>query len=762
MREWRDVYSQLHTVATEQQWRLNAAEATYEQIHRSLLAGLLGNVGCKLEDEDGYLGARGIKFHRHPGTHLSKKPGRWLIVAELVETSRLFGRGLAQIDPAWLVDQGAHLLKRQIFEPHWEKKAGEVVAFERATLYGLVVYNHKRVNFGRFDPQQAREIFIRHALVAQDWDSRLPFLAHNRRLIAQIEQIEHKARRQDVLVDDELIYAFYDEHVPSDVFSGADLERWYRAASRQSPRLLELSREALMRHEAAGVTQSAYPKLVRAGGVDCAAEYLHNPGDARDGLTITVPLVALNQVSEERGEWLVPGMLSEKVLALLKSLPQKPRGRLVPLPEFAQNFVSQTPFAQGGLLDALLKAVRAATQLDVKRADFKLEMVPAHCFVNWRVVDEHGRQLGMSRQLPTLKAEWGAQARGAFQALAALRMNRPADAQACEPMEGTGADLDGRVQAPGAQAGRSKAAGQSKGTSQGESAPTADTTQQWTQQWTNWGFEALPELMEIRRGAVTLIGYPALMDRGTHVDIEVFDEPEVAARHHREGLRRLVMLQIREPLKHLERQLPELQKMAMAYLPLGSQDELKAQILELAVDRAFLMEPLPTDAASFQQRIAEGRPRLGLIAQEISRLVAAVLQEYQTALRKLKDARPPKDVAEDVQRQLQGLLGKRFVVQIPYAQLQHCSRYLKAVVMRLDKLRAEPARDAERMAQMRSLEQSFQRRQAELKGVRDARMEEFRWLLEELRVSLFAQELRTPQPVSVKRLDKVWAQIVSS
>jgi ATP-dependent helicase HrpA len=267
--------------------------------------------------------------------------------------------------------------------------------------------------------------------------------------------------------------------------------------------------------------------------------------------------------------------------------------------------------------------------------------------------------------------------------------------------------------------------------------------------------------MEVQRGAQSLIGFPALIDKGTHVEIEVFDEPEVAAAKHRSGLRRLVALQIKEPLKYLEKNIPDLQKMAVAYMSLGTADELREQIIEVALDRAFLQEPLPQDEPAFKARIEEGRTRLNLIAQEVARLAGAILVEYQAAARKLKDSRPPKDVADDIAAQLQRLVPKRFIVSTPYAQLQHFERYLKAIVLRLDKLRADPARDAARMAELRPLEQRYQRRLAELKGRDDARLQEFRWMLEELRVSLFAQELRTPQPVSVKRLEKAWAQVVS-
>ncbi|MDC8783713.1 ATP-dependent RNA helicase HrpA [Roseateles koreensis] len=743
VREWKDIYSQLHTVVAEQGWRLNGSPATYEQLHLSMLAGLLGNLGCKSDEDEWYLGARGIKFWRHPGAHLSKKPGRWIVAAELVDTTRLFGRGIANIEPQWLPGIAGHLIKTQLLEPHWEKKAAEVIALERATLYGIVIYSNRRVNFGNVDAKAAREIFIREALVNGEWESRLPFIAHNQKQIAKVEELEHKSRRQDVLVDDELIFAYYDSQLPPEVCSGATLERWYRHASRAEPKLLHLSREELMRHEAAGVTSNAFPKMVRLGGVDCAAEYLHAPGDARDGVTVTVPIYALNQVSEERAEWLVPGMLDAKVLALLKSLHQRPRSRLVPLPDFVKEFAATQGFAQGALIEVLLKAVKERTQLAVQRNDFKLEQLQPHLFMNFRIVDEHGRQLGQGRNLAALKSELGGQARSAFQALAALKM--PAVSEGAKP-----AALP-PVAAGGIRAEVRAPAGALK---QGASIPPKAASS-----YTAWTFGELPELMEVSRGAQSLIGFPALLDRGTHVEIEVFDEPEVAAAKHRLGLRRLLALQLKEPLKFLEKNIPDLQKMSVLFMGLGTAEELRDQVIGVALDRAFLVEPLPKDEFQFKARLEEGRSRLNLIAQEVARQTGVVLQEYTAASRKLKDARAAKEVAEDVTAQLQRLVPKNFVTGTPWAQLQHLPRYLKAITARLDKLRADAARDAKLLAELRPLEQRYLRRVIELKGQADARLTDFRWQLEELRVSLFAQELRTPQPVSVKRLEKVWAQI---
>ncbi|UYG51850.1 ATP-dependent RNA helicase HrpA [Comamonas endophytica] len=744
VREWRDIHSQLLTVVKEHRWQINTEPAGYEALHLSMLSGLLGNIGYKADESDSYLGARGIRFHPHPGAHLSKKPGRWIVAAELVETSRLYGRGIAAIDPAWLEEVGAHLLKKQLLDPHWEKKGADVVALERATLYGLVVYNGRRVSFGKVDPQTARELFIRQALVDGGWDTRLPFLQANRKLVAKIEEMEHKSRRQDVLVDDELIYAFYDQQLPQDVFSGASFERWFQTASRENADLLRLTRDELMRHEAAGITTQAFPKVIKLGGVDCSAQYLHSPGDARDGVTVTVPLFVLNQVSEERAEWLVPGMLKDKIQALLKSLPQRPRSRFVPLPEnaarLAELLCAPERHLQGGLIDALLKQVRDETSLDVKRADFKLDMLSPHLFMNFRVTDEHGRQLGQSRNLGALKAQLGAKARGAFQALAGMKLATVLDEKApAAPVAAA------KPASPAA-----KAAPAPKPAS---NAPSA------SQRYTQWSFGTLPELMEIRQGQQTLVGFPALIDHGDSVGIEVFDEPEAAAARHRAGLRRLFALQIRDALKYLEKNIPDLQKMAVAFMPLGTQEELRQQIIDTAIDRAFLLDPLPTNEAEFKQRIQDGRGRLTLIANEVARLAGSILTEYSAAARKIKDTKNAPEATADAQQQLQRLMPKQFIAAAPWAQLAHFPRYLKAITLRLDKYRADMARDAARLAELRPHEQRYWRLVADRKGQVDARMQEYRWMLEELRVGFFAQELRTPYPVSIKRLDKVWAQM---
>ena len=746
VREWRDIHSQLLTVVKEQKWLLNNEAAGYEAVHLSMLSGLLGNIGYRAEESESYLGAHGIKFHPHPGAHLSKKPGRWIVAAEQVETSRLYGRGIAAIEPQWLEEVGAHLLKKQLLDPHWSKKQADVVALERATLYGLVVYNGRRVSYGRVDPHEARTLFIRQALVEGEWETTWHFLPANLKLMRKVEELEHKSRRQDVLVDDELIFAFYDQHLPKDVYSGATFDKWFRAESRNQPELLRLSRDELMRHEAAGITTDKFPKTVKLGGADCSASYLHSPGDARDGITVTVPLFVLNQVSEERAEWLVPGMLKDKIQALLKSLPQRPRSRFVPLPEsaarLAELFTESERWAQGGLIDALLKQVRDETSLDVKRADFKLDMLSPHLFMNFRITDEHGRQLGQGRNLGALKAEWGAKARGAFQALASLKVAASVSNTSIS---------DSKVS--------ENVTGKAKAAPKNDKAETGKPAQPHDARYRDWSFGELPELMEIKKGGTTLIGFPALIDHGDAVGIEVFDEPEAAAAKHRVGLRRLFALQIRDALKYLEKNIPDLQKMAVAYMPLGTQEELRGQIIDVAIDRAFLQEPLPSNEADFKQRVQDGRGRLTLIANEVARMSATILAEYAAAARKIKDTKNAPEATKDASEQLQKLMPKNFIAVAPWAQLGHYARYLKAITSRLDKYRADPARDAAKLKELLPLEQRYWRLVAERKGQVDARMQEYRWMLEELRVSFFAQELRTPYPVSAKRLDKVWAQL---
>jgi ATP-dependent helicase HrpA len=757
LREWRDVHSQLLTIVREQGWRMNESAATYDQLHMALLTGLLGNIGYKMEEEGSqtggaYLGARGIKFHIWPGSYLGKKAGKWVMAAELVETTRLYARTLAQIQPEWVEKIGAHLLKKSWGEPRWEKRSAQVTASERATLYGIVVYSQRRINYANINPQEAREILIRDALVAGDYDTRAPFFAHNQKLIKEIENLEHKSRRLDVLVDDQLIAAFYDKEIPADIVNGAGFEKWYKDASRDNPKLLFLNREELMRHEAAGVTTELFPKTMNVTGIEMGLSYHFEPGSPRDGVTLTVPLFALNQIPQERPGWLVPGMLKEKVQLLLKSLPQKLRRHCVPLPDYAAGFFerNQDPvrFGRGELIDALIADIHQHTSARVLTTDFKLETLPAHLFMNFKVVDEHGRQLDMGRNLATLQAELGSQARQSFQRMAENTPAQVASGQASAQAAFGKPAKPGAAPAPAAN--NAKAAAPAPSANKGVSQHTNITS---------WTFGELPELLEISQGKLTLIGFPALVDKGTHCDLEVFDDPNVAARTHRIGLRRLFALQFKDQLKFAEKNIPGLQQMGMQFMSVGSPEDLREQIVNKAIDIACLQDPLPHDAASFNKRKDEGKGRIGLLINEIARLVGQVLAEFHGMPKRLQNLPPA--VAADMQAQLKELVHKRFIADTEYSQLSHFPRYLKAMNVRLEKLRTNTARDAQLMAEWQTAATQFQRtiKNQPLKNL-DPRMTDFRWMLEELRVSLFAQELRTPMPVSSKRLQKVWESML--
>ena len=745
LREWRDVHSQLLTIVREQGWRLNEAPATYENLHMALLTGLLGNVGFKADDDPHYLGARGIKFFLWPGSHLSKKAGKWVVAAELVDTTRLYARCIANIQPEWLEKVGAHLLKKSYGEPRWEKRTAQVSASERATLYGLVVYSQRRINFGLINPTEAREIFIRDALVGGEFETRAPFFAHNQKLVREIENLEHKSRRLDVLVDDDLIAAFYDKLIPAEICNGITFEKWHKdfIAHGSNAKLLHLNRDDLMRHEAAGVTTELFPKVTRIAGIEMGLTYHFEPGTPRDGVTLTVPLFALNQVNVDRCDWLVIGMLKEKVHLLLKSLPQKIRRHCVPIPDYAAKFCERIQerhvFGHGNLIDALIADIRAQITIMVLHSDFKVETLPAHHSMNFKVIDEHGRQLDMGRNLAVLQAELGGQARESFQKLAEKTVVTDT--------------LTAAATAVTAQDAKQVGINKSTVHAAKEKAGIAAYSN-----LTSWSFGELPELLEIAQGKQTLIGFPALVDKAAHCDLEVFDDPNEAARIHRLGLQRLFALQLKEQLKFLEKNIPGLQQMGMQFMALGSQEELRDQIISAGLERACLQLPLPKNAEEFNKRKDEGKSRLGLLCNEIARLAGLVLVEYYGLPKKLQGIKAHAAAVTDIQNQIQGLVSKRFIVESDYGNLSHFPRYLKAINVRLEKLRADPSRDARLMAEWAQVATPWQRALKERHGGKnnDPKMLEFRWMLEELRVSLFAQELKTPMPVSVKRLQKIW------
>ncbi|WP_228276369.1 ATP-dependent RNA helicase HrpA [Dechloromonas sp. H13] len=718
LREWREVHGQLHAMVTELGWKENDIPGTYDAVHMALLSGLLGNIGCKSDESGYYLGARGIRYLIHPSSPLQKKAGKWIMAAEITETTRLFGRCVARIEDGWIEKVGAHVIKRQYFDPHWEKKAMQVAGWERTTLYGIVINPKRRIHYGPLAPAEAREIFIRQGLVAEEIDEsfakRWPFFQHNQKQIRDIEKIEHKQRRQDVLVDDELIYAFYDSIIPEGIHNGATFDHWRKTAEQENPKLLFLAKDDLMRHSAAGVTTEAFPHHLKVGGVEYALSYHFEPGSPKDGVTLTLPLAQLNQIPAARMEWLVPGLLKEKLVQLIKTLPQKIRAKLVPVPEFVDEFIAATAGndkkMNQGLIPPLIDYILEARGLNargwaVTPDAFRPDVLPPHFSMNYKLIDEHGRQLDMNRSLVALRGEWGKEAKEEF-------------------------------------------------------AELHETPSEYTQ-LTDWTFGELPELMEVPVGKQTVLGYPALVDDGETVSLKVFDSAEEAADTHRKGLARLFMLQFREQVKYFDKNVPGMSQMGMQFMALGTTDELKRQIVDLTFERACLTEPLPTTPEAFKARCAEAKARLGLIMQEVCRLVGTVLTEWQAVSKKLPAFKAQAAAVADIEAQLKRLVGKRFVVDTPFERLQQFPRYLKAIVVRLDKLKANPSRDAQLMADYGPLWTNYERRAIQLAkmGTVDPQVEQFRWLLEELRVGLFAQELRTPVPVSVKRLEKQWEGI---
>jgi ATP-dependent helicase HrpA len=716
LREWHDLYQQLHAMMLEMGMLHHSghevaggtiSQELYARIHKALLTGLLGNIGMKSVDSMQYLGARGIKFFVAPNSVLAKKGAKWVMAAELTETHKLYARCVARIEPQWLEEVGAHQIKRHYYDPHWEKKAAQVAAWERSTLHGLVINPKKRIHYGPMNPEEAREVFIRQALVTGEFNTQAPFFAHNRKLIRDIEALEHKSRRPDILVDDELIFAFYDTRIPHEfeghgIHNGATFEYWRKQAERDDPRLLFLKKDDLMRHEAAGITTDQFPPQLEMNNVSYALAYHFAPGQKDDGVTLTAPQALLNQVSIARCEWLVPGLLEDKTARLLKTLPQKLRRHLVPLPEFAARFCAEVQPSDTPLLQALARFIREQKQLDTPLDAFHLEQLPLHLAMNFRVIDEHGRQLGMSRNFAHLRTEWVPKTTAAT----------PSTIKAAAP-EKLAAECH-----------------------------------------KSWDFGKFEDTARQQRAGHTITVFNALQDEGDAVTLQSYDTHEEALTTHRKGLTRLFLLTLKEQVKYLEKNLPDAQKLGMLFLPFGSQQDLQRQILAVTCERCCLMEPWPTNEKEFAARAREAKSRLNLVGQEIARLVGGVLMEYHALQKALPSFKAHNQVTQDIRQQLEWLLGKDWIARTPYERLQHLPRYLKAISVRLDKLRASPARDAQQLAQLLPLQQQWQRRLSGHANEPDARLDDFGWLLQELRVSLFAQELKTPVIVSVKRLQK--------
>ena len=733
MREWRDVHSQLSEMVTSLGLLLNDTPARFENIHRALLTGLLANVGTKALEGDHYLGTRALKFQlpRAQQQHAGQKSARmkWVMAAELTETTRVYARTVASIEPEWIEQLAAHLVTRTHFDPHWERKSGQVVAFEQVALYGLVVNPRKRVHYGAIKPNESRGIFIRQGLVAGEVDTHGKFLQHNLRLVDEIEDIESKARRQDVLIDEEDMVALYDAIIPADIVNMAGFERWRKDAERTNPKMLEFTREQLMRRTAQEITFELYPKLLKTRGATYPLTYRFEPTHPLDGVTITLPVAVLNQVPPARFEWLVMGMLREKVAALIKTLPQRLRSPLVPVPDTVSEFIEHIlqaesmrdlSAAEAPLTDAITAFLKRARNIeppkDVWDWSRLLENAP-HLLMNFRIVDADGKELAMSRDFAALKTQFADASRTVFSTLHSNRMEQ--DGLKAWPSE-TG---------------------------------------------------EIPETINFEKSGIRYDGYPALMDHETDVAIRIVDEPLLAKLQHRRGLTRLFALELAVQAKFTERAIKISPVAAFQYAQYfpevknHAQDALKAELVFAAFAMTFVDggkdgddKPMIRDAALFASTRDAMKAKINTNAQALSTAIDESLS-LAAEIKKLLGERYVKGwehIGADVEDQLRQLFCKEFLRETRATQLLHYPRYLKAIAMRINKAKAGAMeRDLENFKLIRPLWQNW----LGIKNQLAPAIRDYRWLVEELRVSLFAQELRTPLPVSVKRVSKVWEEI---
>lgn len=712
LREWLDIYQQLHVQITQMGFKPNQQPADYMAIHLALLSGLLSNIASKA-DQHSYTGARNLKLKIFPGSALHKKGPKWLMAAELVETGQLYARIVAKIEPEWIEPVAGELVNRQYSDPHWEKKKAQVVAFESVTLYGLPIVTRRRIHYGPVDRALSNEIFIRQALVAGDFNCNAPFFKHNQQLVEDIAVLEHKSRRRDVLVDDDVLFEFYRQRVPADIVNGAGFERWRKKTQQKEPNLLFLTREALMQHEADQVTVDAYPDQLMVNRVALPLEYHFEPGKQQDGITQTIPLSLLNQTQPERYEWLVPGLLRDKVTFLLKSLSKSLRRHFIPVPQFADRALDLISPDQGALLPALSEALRKLTGVDIKPVDWRLEELPLYLQMNFRLVDETGKLLEQSRDLGQLKNDWAKEAADSFRQMP-----------------------DSEYEKTGL---------------------------------TQWSFGDLPATIVIEQNGIEITAYPALVDKGDHVDLTLLDTQAQADTQTFKGLRRLFMLAEKDTVKYLQKQLPDIKTMCLHYanVPPSPYDEnksdqtpceqLKNDLIQVAVDRCFLLNrPWPRSQAEFEQRLAEQRKHLINTATDLASVIAEALKEYHAIAKRLSGSLPmaAMHAVQDIREQLQHLLYQGFVHDLPDAALKRLPAYFRAIGLRLDKLKTDPAKDKQRQNEVSP---HWRRYLQNIHRAPSVERDEYRWMIEEFRISVFAQEVGTAQSVSAKRLEKQWA-----
>lgn len=703
LKEWRELHGQIKQITDEMEFKLNEKEANFEQIHKALLAGLLGNIGFKDGDSDSYSGARGIRFHVAPGSTLKKTRPKWVIAAELVDTTKLYARCVAKIEPDWIEPLARGLTESQYSDPRWDRKMGMVNAWERVSLYGLTIIPKRRMHYGPINPQESREIFIREALANGEFDTRAAFFTANERLIAEVEELEHKARRQDVLVDEHQLFAFYDAKVPADIFQAATFEKWRETAEKENPRLLYLTRDDLMRHGADAITAVQFPEKIVLDGVEVQLKYRFEPSHVLDGVTATVPLALLNQLNPTQTEWLVPGMLREKLTYLIKALPKTFRRVCVPVPEFVTRFLEQTKVGEGPIKQVLAVYIQRETTLKISVEDWT-ESTPAHLLMNFSVIDDAGRELAMGRDWNALKKQLGSAAQLTFR-------NTSPD------IEKTGLK--------------------------------------------QWDFGDLPATLSFERDGLKVIGYPALEDDVDSVSVKLFDTEREAEVNLRKGICRLMRFELKEQMKQLEKSLPNFNQYALTLRNVMSPEDLREDMISAIADRAFIGEDdLPRTNAEFMKLKQRARTRLPAVSEAVARQAQAIATEYQLlAAKQNQMAATVNRLKRDLEQQVCLLVYKGCFSQTPWEQLQHVPRYLKALRLRIEKHPANPERDGKNAGSVGVL---WQKWQDKINALNQAHLDipqslqDYRWLIEELRVSLFAQELKTPFPISIKRLEKTW------
>jgi ATP-dependent helicase HrpA len=719
VREWHDVQVQLKVQLHELGYRDNQEDADYATIHRALLSGLLSHIGLRTQGTTrDYLGARNRHFFVFPGSGLFARQPKWLMAAELVETTRLYGRNLASIEPDWIEPLAGHLIKRSYSAPRWQGRAGQVAADEKVTLYGLPIVPRRKVNYGPIDPETAREIFIRFGLTEGDMNTRAPFWRHNRQLINDLHDLEAKSRRRDVLVDEEVIYGFYANRVPSGVYSLAQLESWLRSLPAEQAKILHMRREDLLRSDPSADWETGFPDRLDLNGTRLPYRYCFAPGDDSDGVTLQLPVTVLGQLTAGMVDRVVPGLLREKITQLLKGLPKSLRRQLVPIPEYVERCMAALPVSDAPLIQVLAATLKQLSGVHVPEDAWQVEALPTHLRLRIRLMDESGRrELAVSRDLLDLQKTFSGGAH-------ALHLQQ----------------ADRRCEDPG--------------------------------EMTDWTCGTLAAEVTQRSGKMQVRGYPALVDQGSHVVVRVLDGLDAARHAHRLGLRRLLMLREAKTLRNLKKNVRGLQQMRLHYANLpeavtsrGAQPtEVLDEILATAFDRAFLEDAWSIrDRDGFEDCRERGRPRLGGLLLEISGQVATILAEahrLRADLSAMNQANWQSSVA-DMREHLDRLVYRGFLQEMEPQQLANLPRYLRALTMRLEKLMGAAARDQQRMQEMSGIHGEWLQRQqlVQQQGTFDPRLDEIRWMLEELRVSLFAQELKTARPVSIKRIRKRWESL---